>query len=162
MSPQTIFLLQFVLSVAVFAIIARWYTAPWLAGMSFTTALTILILPHAFRHIGLSFLVPNLNSGAMPTYFADSAGYGDLAAALLAMAALAGLHWRWSLSVPLIWIFNLVGSADLLNALRQAEAIDHFGATWFIPTFLVPLLLVTHVMIFVVLLRRSQRHGLFA
>ena len=162
MSTSTIFLLQFALSVTVFIVIARWYATPWLAERQPSTVLTILILPHAFRHIGLSFLVPNLNSGDMPAYFADAAGYGDLAAALLAMAALAGLQWRWSLSVPLIWIFSVVGFADLLNALRQAEAIDHFGATWFIPTFLVPLLLVTHVMIFVVLLRRSQRHSIFA
>ncbi|MEM7224380.1 MAG: hypothetical protein AAF495_15475 [Pseudomonadota bacterium] len=162
MSPQTIFLLQFILSLAVFATIARLYAAPWLAGMSAATALTILILPHAFRHIGLSFLVPNLNNGAMPEFFADTAGYGDLAAAMLAMAAIVALRWRAKMTLPLIWVFNVVGFVDLLNALRQVEVIDHFGATWFIPTFLVPLLLVTHVMIFVVLLKRGRPYDLFA
>lgn len=65
----------------------------------------------------------------------------------------------WYAALPLIWLFNLVGFADLLNALRQAEAIAHFGATWFIPTFLVPLLLVTHVMIFARLLKRNRVDG---
>ena len=39
---------------------------------------------------------------------------------------------------------NLVGTVDLMNALRQAEAVPHLGVTWFIPTFWVPVLLVTH------------------
>ena len=162
MSPQTIFLLQFALSLAVLAMIARWYAAPWLAGLSAVTALTILILPHTFRHIGLSFLVPNLNSGDIPAFFADTAGYGDLAAAMLAMAAIVALRWRVKMTLPLIWVFNLVGFVDLLNALRQVEVIDHFGATWFVPTFLVPLLLVTHVMIFAVLSKRSRHLYLYA
>jgi hypothetical protein len=58
--------------------------------------------------------------------------------------------------MPLVWLFNIVGTADLLNALRQADAVPHLGTTWYIPTFLVPLLLVTHVMIFARLLRRGH------
>ena len=153
MEPFAIFGLQFAMSLLVFALIAAWYAVPWLAEKPASIALTILILPHAFRHIGLSFLVPNLNSVALPGSFADAAAYGDLASAVLAILALAALRWRLALAIPLIWVFSLVGFADLLNALRQAEAIDHFGATWFIPTFLVPLLLVTHVMIFVRLVK---------
>ncbi|MFT7304424.1 MAG: hypothetical protein ACI8UZ_003280, partial [Akkermansiaceae bacterium] len=56
-----------------------------------------------------------------------------------------------------VWIFNFVGSIDLVNALRQTEAVPHLGATWFIPTFLVPILLVTHVLIFTCLLRNSLK-----
>jgi hypothetical protein len=77
MEPINIFGLQFAMSLIVFALIARWYAAPWLAEKPAAIALTILILPHAFRHIGLSFLLPNLNSGAMPDFFAGTAGYGD-------------------------------------------------------------------------------------
>ena len=155
MDPVMIFGLQFVLSLFVFTLIAVWYAAPWLSEKSVAAVLTILILPHAFRHIGLSFLVPNLNSGTLPGTFAAAAGYGDLASGLLAILALSLLHWRSRMALPLVWVFNIVGLADLLNALRQAEAIGHFGPTWFIPTFLVPLLLVTHVMIFVTLVKRT-------
>ena len=38
------------------------------------------------------------------------------------------------------WLVNIVGAMDLMNALRQPEGIPAFGAAWFIPTFLVPLL----------------------
>jgi hypothetical protein len=61
-------------------------------------------------------------------------------------------------ALPLVWIFNILGTFDLMNALRQAEAIDYFGPTWFIPTFFVPVLLVTHVMIFARLVRSDRAH----
>lgn len=148
MTPTAIFLLQFAMSLFVFSLIAFWYVAPWLAKLTVPVAFSVLILPHAFRHIGMSFMVPNLNNGGMPEAFANSASYGDLIAAILAVFALFALRWRTAIALPLIWVFNIVGLLDLVNALRQEEAIDYFGATWFIPTFIVPLLLVTHVMIF--------------
>lgn len=157
MTPNEIFLLQFAMSLAVFALAALWYAAPWLATKATPVVFAILLLPHAFRHIGMSFLVPNLNIDGMPEGFALSAGYGDLASAVLAIAALAALRWSMRLAIPLIWLFNIVGTADLMNALRQIEAIAHFGPTWFIPTFLVPLLLVTHAMIFARLLKGERR-----
>ncbi len=156
MTPTAIFLLQFAMSLLVFALIATWYVAPWLARLSAQAALSVLLLPHAFRYIGMSFMVPNLNSGGLPETFAISASYGDLLAALLAIGALLALRWRSVIALPLIGVFNIVGSIDLVNALRQAEAIDYFGPTWFIPTFLVPMLLVTHVMIFTRLMSRSR------
>ncbi|WP_200813000.1 hypothetical protein [Roseovarius albus] len=144
------------MSLFVFALIASWYVVPWLSSLSAPAALSVLLLPHAFRYIGMSFMVPNLNSGGLPETFATSASYGDLLAALLAISALFALRWRSVVALPLIWIFNVVGLIDLVNALRQAEAIDYFGPTWFIPTFLVPVLLVTHVMIFARLMSRES------
>ena len=47
---------------------------------------------------------------------------------------------------------------DLANALFQGlrlDAASSFGAAWYIPTFFVPLLLVTHFMIFARLLKRG-------
>ena len=37
--------------------------------------------------------------------------------ALLALVALVALKGRWKLAVPLVWLFNLVGTADLLALL---------------------------------------------
>jgi hypothetical protein len=56
--------------------------------------------------------------------------------------------------VVLVWLFNTVGTVDLVNALRHVDVAPDFGAAWYIPTLLVPLLLVTHFMIFARLLRR--------
>ena len=52
-----------------------------------------------------------------------------------------------------VWLFNVVGTVDLLNALRHVKVVPSFGATWYIPTIFVPLLLVTHFMIFARLLK---------
>ncbi len=156
MDTLEIFLTQFVLSVIVFALIARWYIAPWLAQKPRDSALAILILPHTLRHLGLAFLVPGQVTEAMPADFAAAAGYGDLATGLLALLAVIALRYRWAIAIALVWLFNVVGTFDLLNALRQAEAVPHFVATWYIPTFVVPILLVSHVMVFVRLLDRNS------
>jgi hypothetical protein len=130
--------------------------ASWLASKSINIALILLILPHTFRHIGLTFLVPSVISEPFTAAFASAAAYGDLIAGLLAIASVIALRGNWRFALPLVWLFSLVGTIDLLSALRQAENVPYFGATWYIPTFLVPLLLVTHVMVFARLLRRER------
>jgi hypothetical protein len=106
----------------------------------------------------LSFLVPGVVSPDLSLVFARDAAYGDIAAAILALAALAML--RTGVGIALTWAFNLWGSFDLLNAFYQANAAGlspgQLGAAYFIPTAIVPLLLITHGLMFRVLLR-SQR-----
>ena len=145
---QEIFVLQFVLSLVVVGLLARWYATPWLASRPMEVALMALLIPHAFRHVGMAFLVPALNQPGMPADFALAAAYGDLLSGMLALTALIALKGRWAIAIPLVWVFNIVGAIDLANALRQDGAILYMGATWFIPTFVVPVLLVTHVMVF--------------
>ena len=95
--------------------------------------------------------LPNLCRKVLPTPLS----MGDLATGLLALLSLVALRGSWSLALPLVWLFNIVGTVDLLNALRQANVVPDFGAAWYIPTFLVPALLVTHFMIFARLLKRD-------
>jgi len=66
------------------------------------------------------------------------------------------LRTGWARALALVWLFNILGAVDLLNALRHANVVTDFGAAWYIPTFFVPLLLVTHFMIFARLLRRGR------
>jgi hypothetical protein len=156
METVEIFGIQFVLSVIVFALISRWYIAPWLSDKPTQIAFEILILPHTFRHIGLTFLTPAVVSEAMPNTFATAAGYGDFARGIPAILALIAQHRNWASALTLVWVFSIVGSVDLLNALRKVEVVPHFGAAWYTPTFLVPLLVVTHVMVFARLVGRGQ------
>ncbi len=149
MDTQAIFLLQFLLSIIVFSFLMKWIASPWLNKQPLKTALFWLTLPHTFRHIGMSFLVPGLSLQTLPSNFAVPAAYGDLAAGILAFVALCFLYYKWPFALVIVWIFNIVGFIDLLNALRHAEVISMFGANWYIPTFLVPFLLVTHFMIFI-------------
>jgi len=76
-------------------------------------------------------------------------------ASALALLSLASLPSGAGIVVA--WMFNLWGSADLLNAFYQANSAGlrpgQLGATYFIPTVLVPLLLITHGLVFRILLR---------
>jgi hypothetical protein len=65
--------------------------------------------------------------------------------------------------VVIAWIFNIWGSADLLNAFYQANhaglLAGQLGATYFIPTLVVPLLLVTHGA-FRILLQHQEEYAM--
>ena len=155
MDTLAIFGLQFFLSLVVWGVIAKWSLGPWLEKKSSHEALYWLTLPHAFRYIGMVFLVPGVVARPLPGAFANPAVYGDLVTGVLALLALIALRTGWARALALVWLFNIVGTVDLLNALRQANVVPDFGAAWYIPTFFVPLLLVTHFMIFARLLKRG-------
>src|SRR6201987_5735436 len=118
-------------------------------------ALRPLLILHSFRFMGLAFLVPGVVSPDLPSAFARSVACGDIIAAVLALVSLASLPSRAGFVVA--WMFNLWGSADLLNAFYQANNAGlhagQLGATYFIPTVFVPLLLITHGLAFRILLR---------
>jgi len=101
-------------------------------------------------------LVPGVVSPDLPPAWAGPAAYGDLIAAILALLALVGLKSR--LGTPLVWVFNVWGTTDLLYAFYQANSIalepGLLGAGYFIVTVFVPLLLITHGLMFRLLLSR--------
>jgi hypothetical protein len=157
MSVRAIFGLQVVLSLVVYSLIARWYVVPRLAALPLRDALTPLLLLHAFRYLGMVFLVPTVVGPALPAAFAVPAAYGDLLAALLALLAIAALRQAWPSAIPLVWLFNVEGTLDLVNAFYQGLRNNvQLGAAYYIPTFAVPALLVTHAMIFAMLIRRTR------
>ena len=123
-------------------------------------ALRPILVLHGFRYIGLAVLIPGVVSPELhATVFARELAYGDLATAILALIALAAL--RTKLSGPLVWIFNIFGTADLLNGFYQgnrlslADTPGLLGAGYFSPVFGVPLLLVTHLLVFRLLMRKE-------
>ena len=73
------------------------------------------------------------------------------------MLALVAL--KSTVGIPLVWAFNLWGSADLLYAFYQGNQVGlepgQLGAAYFIVTVLVPLLLITHGLVFRALLQRD-------
>ena len=120
-------------------------------------ALQPLLILHSFRFIGLAFLVPGVVSPDLPPAFAHSAAYGDIIAAILALLALTLLPS--ASGVVIAWIFSLWGTADLFNAFYQANhaglMAGQLGAAYFIPTFIVPLLLITHGLGFRILVQHQ-------
>jgi hypothetical protein len=158
MDPLRLFGLSVLLSFVAWGLVGRWYWRSKLAQLPLTEALKPLLLLHSFRFIGLAFLVPGVVSPDLPRAFAAPAAYGDLIAALLALAALAGIALLGRLGIAVVWIFSLWGTADLLYAFYQGlvgVGVDPglLGSAYFIPTVVVPLLLITHGMVFVLLLR---------
>jgi hypothetical protein len=159
MTSGALFGLSVLINFVASGIVAKLYLWPRLRGMRLEEALLLLAVPHMFRFVGLSFLVPGVVSTSLSPDFARPAAYGDLAAALLAIIAVLALSTRVSWALPAVWIFNLWGTIDLLYAIYQGEigvrvGPGSLGAAFYIPTVLVPPLLVTHALIFWRLLRR--------
>ena len=158
MLPQLYFFVSIAFSFIAWAIVTSRYIWPELRLRPRAEALEPLLILHSFRFEGLAFLVPGVVSSDLPPAFAHSAGYGDMIAAALALLSLLSL--RHKVGIVVVWIFNIWGTADLLNAFYQANQAGllagQLGAAYFIPTFLVPLLLLTHGLIFRILL---QHHG---
>ena len=163
MQPQALFGISIVLGFVVWGMIGSRYIWPALRGRSRAEALRPVLLLHAFRFVGLAFLVPGVVSPDLPDAFARPAAYGDLTTALLALLAIATLGTRPG--TVIVWVFNIVGTVDLLNAFYQADRLGVGiapglqGAAYFIPTVLVPLLLVTHVIVFRILLGTAATVG---
>ena len=116
---------------------------------------------HSFRFFGLVFILPGV-VGTLPASFATFAAYWDLATGVLAILALLTVRIR-----PLFWLFvvafNLVGVVDLIadyyHAVRVGlpEVPGQMGAAYAIPIIYVPLLMITHVTAFYLLLRPQPK-----
>jgi len=158
-SPPALFGISVALSFVAWGLVAWHYVWPALRDRPRADALRSTLLLHSFRFIGLAFLSPGVVSPDLPTSFACPAAYGNLITVILALLARAALRSR--LGILLVWVFNLVGTADLLNAFYRANQAGVggspglLGAAYFIPTFVVPLLLVTHGLVFLLLLPRT-------
>jgi hypothetical protein len=162
LNSTALFGLSVLLSFVAFGIVTRIYIWPQLRVMRRQDALTALVVPHTFRFVGLSFLIPGVVSAPLPPGFALPAAYGDLDATFFAIVATVGLSSGGSWALAVVWLFNLWGTADLLFALYQGAiglriGVGSLGATYFIPTVLVPAALITHGLIFWLLLRRVSR-----
>jgi hypothetical protein len=156
MQPQVVFGISVLLGFVVWGMIGARYIWPALRDRPRTEALRPVLLLHAFRYVGLAFLVPGVVSPDLPDAFTRPAAYGDLVTSLLALLAIATLKIR--LGTIVVWVFNIVGTVDLFNAIYQGDRLGLGiapglqGAAYFISTVLVPLLLVTHALVFRILI----------
>ncbi|HEY0723504.1 MAG TPA: hypothetical protein VGD41_05920 [Pyrinomonadaceae bacterium] len=133
----------------------------WRAGDSFRrwvegSDLRALIAIHLTRFVGLYFLFL-CGRGELPCSFAKPAGFGDILVATLALGLLLG--WKTiSSSRGLIAAWNALGLIDILfvvaSAARHAMAKPgSMAAMLQLPlslliTFLVPLIIASHIVIF--------------
>lgn len=152
MDIQVVFGLSILLSFVASGLAAWIYVWPRLKDLPRDAALRVLVIPHAFRFIGLSFLVTGVVSPAVPAAFAVPAAYGDLVAVILAAASVLALYNRIPFALYLVWIFNIWGTFDFLYAfyagITQLPDPGVLGAAFYIPTVVVPPLFITHLLIF--------------
>jgi hypothetical protein len=158
MSPATIFQLQLVLGYVPWLLFLGAYVWPKLKLMDRLEAHRAIATLHSFRFFGLAFIIPGVIGPNLPAGFATFAAYGDFATGVLAMLALLTVRMR-----PLFWLFvvafNLVGAGDIIidyyhgNQFGLAAVAGDLGATYAIPIIYVPLLMITHVVAFYLLLR---------
>jgi len=158
MPPQLYFFVSIAFALATWGIVAARYIWPKLRALPRAEALRPILILHSFRFVGLAFVVTGVVSPDLPPAFANPAAYGDIAAATLALIALATLQSR--VGIAIAWIFNLWGSFDLLSAFYHGGSAGlmpgQLGAAYFIPTVLVPLMLITHALAFRILLQGQR------
>ena len=138
------------------------YIWPWLRSMDRAAAHRVIATLHSFRFFGLVFILPGIVSPSLPASFATFAAYGDFATGVLAMAALLTVRIR-----PVFWLFvvafNLVGITDLIVDYYHAVQVglpahaEQLGSTYAIPVIYVPLLMITHIAAFYLLVRPRSK-----
>ncbi len=157
MDNVAIFWVPLFVSCVVFGIIAAWYVWPSLTRLSCNSALIPLLWVHVFRYVGMTLLVAGMVDPKLPNDFLSSAAYGDFLEAALALASIFALRGNWRGAVPLVWVTNTWGFVDLLNGVRGVLQLDvpsfNLATFWYIYTFYAPLVIVSHLMIFGVLIK---------
>src|SRR5690242_815909 len=134
-------------SLVVYAAIARWYLTPWLKLQTRAEALVPLLWVHVFRYVALNVFsaqqtgFPISDSGAMEIVVGDTAG------AVMAFAAIALLRLRFWLAIPLAWILAVETIYDTITNIRGGVHEHLMGAasgvTWFVLVFFVPAVIVS-------------------
>jgi hypothetical protein len=161
MSAETIFRIHLGLGYVAWLLCFGAYIWPWLRSMENSEAQRAIATLHSFRFFGLVFLLPGVTGDRLPadfTAFSNFSAYGDFATGLLAILALLTFRVR-PLFVAFVVAFNLVGVIDLLGDYTLATLADlpaqagQFGSTYAIPIVYVPILMITHVAAFYLLMR---------
>ena len=157
MSPEIVFQLQGVLGYVAWLLCFGAYILPRLKSMDLVAAQRAIATLHSFRFFGLVVVLPGVVGPNLPASFATTAAYWDLATGVLAILALLTIRIR-----PLFWLFlvafNLVGVVDLILSYYQAIQVrlpslaGQLAAAYAIPILYVPVLMITHVVAFYLLL----------
>ena len=120
-----------------------------------------LVLFHVTRLFAGAYFLVLCQRGELPCGFARPAGWGDIVVAVLALAVLGAMRTEFAKTLLLTW--NTIGLIDIIfvvfSALRfglkdwqSMHALRELPLS-LLPTFLVPLIIASHVLIFVRLAR---------
>jgi hypothetical protein len=162
MSKNAIILIaQINVSLLVLALMTFWFVLPWFKTQKAKTAFLSLLAVHVVHHLGLTTLVDTVVAPTTPQDFAMTISIGDSAVLVAAMFSMAALHFGSRASYPLLWLFSAVGigynaTAGVIAAPHGPSLVDKLGPHWYVGAFYVPVLLTTHVLVIVLLVRRGK------
>jgi hypothetical protein len=162
---QQVLIINLIVSLIVFITAARIYLIPRITAQSLHWVAPPILLANALRHLGLMFLAPGATLPGLPASFAYPAAIGDCVAAALALLALYVLRRSPARAMPWLWLFNIVGTIDFVSAITLANlhgAAPFLSAAYWIPAFWVPLLIASHYVMFVQLIRATQSRSSLA
>jgi hypothetical protein len=137
-------------------LLACWRIAPirlWVLNVD----VSWLVLIHLTRLFAGAYFLLLCQRGKLPCGFARTAGWGDIIVAILALAVVGAMRVKFAKALLLIW--NTIGLVDIIFVVISAF---QFGLKdWqsmhtlrelplsLLPTFLVPIIIASHVLIFV-------------
>ena len=162
MSTATVFWMHLGLGYVAWLLFFIAYVWPKLKAMDWIESQRAIATLHSFRFFGLVFILPGVIGPNLIPRFGEFAAYGDFATGILAILALLTIRVRPLFSTFVI-AFNVVGAADILidyfhgNQVGLAAIAGQLGATYWIPILYVPLLMITHLAAFYLLVRRQPQ-----
>jgi hypothetical protein len=137
---------------------------PRFRGWLLALDLRWLVALHLTRFVGIYFLVVYYRDGALPRAFAVPGGWGDIIVATLALSLLVA-GGRLEPRRLLVGLWNTLGLIDILFVVATATRLvladpDSLNALLrlplsLLPTFLVPLIIAGHVVVYWRLSRRE-------
>ena len=156
-----ILILQSTLGIIACSVLVRLYFTSALEKFGFKRVLTFLLTIHLFRYVGSTVLVSEIADPNLPRAFAVQIAYGDIISGILAIVAIFWIIRKEENSLLPVWLFNSIGLLDLLNMMVQSTMIGltgvsyNLGATWFVVTVYVPVLIISHLVIFWMLFKKG-------
>jgi hypothetical protein len=115
-----VIVLNLVANTAIFYFAGRLYLLPLIPRVRPQQILVPVLLLHSTRHLGMMFLTRGATYPELPQEFAYPAAFGDLITAIIAFVAIPFVLRGSGLAKPLVRLFNIFGTIDLLAAITTA------------------------------------------
>jgi len=146
-SLTTAGLIATAISFLVFTVLAVWYVGPWMRRQPLAIAVSVPLWVHVFRYVALQIFSAQHFGLRISDVLASEIAWGDVAGAALALGALWLLRRGSRAAIPVVWVFVVESTLDLLNAtlggIRERALESAYAVTWLILDFYAPLLWVT-------------------
>jgi hypothetical protein len=148
------------ISVFVYALVAKWYVAPWLSALKRADAIIALLWVHVFRYVALMTFSAQRDGFPISDEGLFDIVIGDVAGATLALVAIVALRYRARLGIALAWLLAVETIFDTVTNIRGGVREHLMGAaggtTWLVLVFYVPLVIISVV---VLIWQLSVRRG---